>query len=209
MIWMAKKLTASTWPQPDFMPAAQRPGVLVWVWLLLVCCAVLALGLRWQDLQAQRAVLSEQAGLLSRLSNADQGKASKTAPANEAELQRRAWALAAQLSAQDSAQAGGSWASRWLDVERALPPGLQLQALEMEGASLRLEGLAPQAELVMQLVDRLSMQAAQQGTGAGAASEVVLTRLQRPEGSAEGAQSADANALRFEVVRRRATGQRS
>jgi Tfp pilus assembly protein PilN len=193
MAWMRRHSGAS-WPQPDFMPAAVRPGLLMWAWLLVAGCALLAAGWRWHELQDQRAVLAEQAALLSRMAPPEQAAAP-----NSAELQRRAAALAAQLAPPQ----GEDWASRWLAVEQALPPGLQLQALEMEGASLRLEGLAPQADLVMQLVDRLATQAAGHH---GAASEVVLTRLQRPEGTAEAAES---NLLRFEVVRRRANGLRS
>lgn len=189
--------SSPSWPQPDFMPAPARPSPLMWAWLLVAACAMLAAGWRWHELQDQRAVLSEQAALLSRMAQPEQAAAP-----NSAELQRRAAALAARLTPAK----GEDWASRWLAVEQALPPGLQLQALEMEGASLRLEGLAPQADLVMQLVDRLATQAAGQQQGLGGASEVVLTRLQRPEGTAEAAES---NALRFEVVRRRANGQRS
>jgi Tfp pilus assembly protein PilN len=193
MAWMRRHSGAS-WPQPDFMPAATRPGALIWAWLLLAVCALVAAGWRWHELQDQRAVLAEQAVLLSRMAQPAQAAAP-----NSAELQRRAAALAAQLAPPQ----GEDWASRWLAVEQALPPGLQLQALEMEGASMRLEGLAPTAELVMQLVDSLATQAAIHPPSMGAASEVVLTRLQRPEGVAE------SNLLRFEVVRRRANGLRS
>lgn len=198
MAWTRQYGGASgpSWPQPDFMPAHRSPSLLMWAWLLVAVCALLAAGLRWHELQDQRAVLAEQAVLLSRMAQPEKGA---TAAPNSAELQRRAAALAAQLVPAK----GEDWPSRWLALEQALPAGLQLQALEMEGASLRLEGLAPQAELVMLLVDRLATQAAGQQ---GPASEVVLTRLQRPEGAAEAAES---NALRFEVVRRRANGLRS
>ncbi|MCV2354921.1 hypothetical protein LNV09_12215 [Paucibacter sp. B2R-40] len=218
---MAKRSASpSSWPRPDFMPAPQRPAVWMWVWLMVAAAMLLALAWRWQDLQGQRSVLDEQAALLHQLAAVESRVASGEAPVNAAELQRRAWGLHAQLNPKQ----GEDWASRWLAVEQALPAGLQMQALEMEGASLRLEGLAPTADLVMQLVDSLAMQAASQpaaatssgagtgtGTGTGAAAslrqEVVLTRLQRPEAVGE---SADAgNALRFEVVRRRATGLRS
>lgn len=190
MAW-TRRHSGTSWPQPDFMPAPVRPGMLMWAWLLVAAGLVLAAGWRWQELQDQRAVLAEQAALLSRMAQPEQAAAP-----NSAELQRRAWALAAQLAPSK----GEDWASRWLAVEQALPAGLQLQALEMEGAAMRLEGLAPRAELVMLLVDRLATQAASQQ---GGASEVVLTRLQRPEGVAE------SDLLRFEVVRRRANGQRS
>ncbi|MDC8771001.1 PilN domain-containing protein [Roseateles albus] len=197
--------SATTWPQPDFMPAPQRPGVLMWGWLLISAAVLLALAWRWQDLQGQRGVLAEQAALLNKLAAVESRMASGVAPANAAELQRRAWGLYAQLQP----KAGEDWASRWLALEQALPAGLQLQALEMVGAEMRLEGLAPSADLVMQLVDSLALQVAnQQAAAAEARQEVVLTRLQRPEGVAE---AEAGNALRFEVVRRRASalGQRS
>ncbi|MCV2367313.1 PilN domain-containing protein [Paucibacter oligotrophus] len=161
----------------------------------------MALAWRWHELQDQRAVLSEQAGLLNKLADRESRATGAVAPANAADQQRRAWGLHAQLRPKQ----GEDWASRWLAVEQALPAGLQIQALEMEGASLRLEGLAPTADLVMQLVDALATQAANHGPGP--VSEVVLTRLQRPETPAEAA--AESNALRFEVVRRRANGRPS
>ncbi len=71
--------------------------------------------------------------------------------------------------------------------ERALPPGVQLSTLDLDRQALRLEGQAAEAEAVTRLVDRLALQAAP-------GEEVVLTRLQRPDGAAEG--------LRFELVRR-------
>jgi hypothetical protein len=194
------------------MPAQQRPGVLMWVWLLIAVAVLLAIAWRWQDLQSQRAVLAEQAGLLNKLAGLESrdggGGTGSAAPVSAADQQRRAWGLHAQLSPMQ----GEDWASRWLAVEQALPAGLQLQALEMEGASLRLEGLAPTADLVMQLVDGLAMQTARQpGTATATVvnprQEVVLTRLQRPEGAAEAADAG--NALRFEVVRRPAPGLRS
>jgi Tfp pilus assembly protein PilN len=171
----------------------------MWAWLLVAVGVLLALGWHWRALQDQRMVLFDQAALLNQLAAAELRVAGNAPPANSADLQRRAWSLQAQLSPKP----GDDWASRWLTVEQALPAGLQLQALEMEGASLRVEGLAPTADLVMQLVDRLATQAA---SGIGPSHEVVLTRLQRPEGAAEAAES---NALRFEVVRRRANGLRS
>ncbi|WP_310389762.1 PilN domain-containing protein [Roseateles sp.] len=174
--------------------------------MLFSAGALLALGWRWHDLQGQRAVLAEQAVLLNQVAAADARGAGPEPLAKAADLQRRAWALQAQLKPKQ----GEDWASRWLAVEQALPPGLQLQALEMEGASLRLEGLAAQADAVMQLVDRLATQAS--SVAAGPAQEVVLTRLQRPEGSTkanEANEASESNALRFEVVRRRTAGQRS
>jgi Tfp pilus assembly protein PilN len=185
--------TGSRWPQPDFMPAPLRPGWLIWLWLL-VSVAVLA------ALAVQALALREQAFLLKRLTQQQSAPAGKPlAGQAKSELQRQqVWAVAHQLDA--------DWVGRWTALEQALPPGLQLQALEMDGKkdgqTLRLEGLAPSADPVMQLVDRLALQARE--ISATHASEVVLTRLQRPEGSDNKAGADEPGLLRFELVRRRA-----
>ncbi|MEJ6005726.1 hypothetical protein WG899_09220 [Paucibacter sp. AS339] len=206
--WASVPLGRSVaWPQPDFMPAARRPSAWMWLWLLMAALLLAQQCWQGQVLREQAQLLDEQWLLLDKLNAAGAGRAAQPGkPAAESsasktpELQRRAWALTAELRPRP----GADWASRWLAVEQALPPGLQLQAMEMDAQALRLEGLSPQADLVMQLVDRLALQARESGGG-----EVVLTRLQKPEGLAEGAGIDAASAgLRFELVRRRAAGAR-
>lgn len=172
------------WPQPDFMPAPPRTGLLVWLCLLVLG---VVLGLQAQQALEQRAAhvdLDEQAVLLERLAAQARPRQSVAeAPAN-AEVQRKARAVAQQLDI--------DWRERWLSLEQALPAGLQLQALEIDGGQgLRIEGLAGEMAPVTQLVDRLALQA-REDPGA----QVELTRLQKAEGGEE--------LLRFEIVRRRA-----
>ncbi len=193
--------TGSRWPQPDFMPAPVRPGGLIWLWLLVAVVVLAALAVQALALREQAQGLTAQALLLERLMQQQQQSAAASKPlAGQAkpELQRQqVWAVAQQLDA--------DWVGRWTALEQALPPGLQLQALEMDGKkdgqTLRLEGLAPSADPVMQLVDRLALQARE--ISATHASEVVLTRLQRPEGS-DKAGAGEPGLLHFELVRRRA-----
>ncbi len=109
------------------------------------------------------------------------------APTPNPAARSRTWAAARQLDT--------DWAARWTELERALPPGLQLAALDLDGKTLRLEGQAAAADTVTQLVDRLALQAAP-------GEEVVLTRLQRPD------MPGDSALLRFELVRRAAGGPR-
>ncbi len=190
--------TGSRWPQPDFMPAPVRPGGLIWLWLLVAVVVLAALAVQALALREQAQGLTEQAFLLERLTQQSAAAVKPLAGRAKSDLQRQqVWAVAHQLDA--------DWVGRWTALEQALPPGLQLQALEMDGKKdgqmLRLEGLAPSADPVMQLVDRLALQAREKAGASG--SEVVLTRLQRPEsGDKSGAEVP--GLLRFELVRRRA-----
>ena len=164
--------------EPDFIAQASRARPLMWGWAATAAaaCVLVALQAQGQREEAQR--LAEQAVVLERIARpAIVTKARAPNPA----ARSRAWAAARQL--------GTDWAALWSDVERALPPGLQLAAMDLDRQSLRLEGQAGEADAVTRLVDRLAMHAAP-------GEEVVLTRLQRPE------PLADAGGLRFEVVRR-------
>lgn len=183
--WMRPKAAASRWPAPDFVPARNRPGLLASLWLLtaLAACALGAQQALQQRDEAAR--LDEQAQLLARITAPPQGA--------------RPAASAAGLAARDRAQAlarrlDTDWPALWLEVEQALPPGIQLLGLDLEARQLRVEGSASQADTVMQLVDRLAQQSR---SAAGEPQEVVLTRLQKPERAEDAAQG-----LRFEIVRR-------
>lgn len=176
-------MSARAWPQPDFMPAPRRPAWLMWPWLAV---ALLVSGLLAAQTLSQRAEadqLDEQAALLDRLAAQAKPRAAPAKPsAANVDVQRRAWAVAAQLDA--------DWRERWLSLEQGWPPGVQLLALEMQGGQdLRIEGLAGEMPPVTALVDGLALQARNvPGT------QVELTRLQRVDGSDQ---------LGFEIVRRR------
>lgn len=193
---------ARAWPEPDFVRAPQRAGLLMWGWLLAagVGCT-LALS-QWQDQRDEARRLTEQVELLARLDAPPTAARSNTpgavkAPPLNGAARTRAWAVNEQLTA--------PWEDQWLELEHALPVGLQLTGLDLTAGNLRLEGLATEPDAVMQLVDRLAMRARERsGSSAGsspggAEQEVVLTRLQRPE------RAEAANQLRFEIVRRPAT----
>lgn len=162
---------------PDFVaqPARARPLVWAWAATAAAACALVAVQAQGQHEEAQR--LQEQAAVLDRI--ARPAVAAKARPPNAA-ARSRAWAVSRQLDT--------DWLALWSDVERALPTGLQLAALDLDRQALRLEGQAGEPDAVTRLVDRLAMQAPP-------GDEVVLTRLQRPEGSGEAG-------LRFELVRR-------
>ena len=168
---------------PDFIAQPSRMRPLVWAWAAAAAaaCVLVAVQAQGQREEAQR--LAEQATVLDRM--ARPAPARTVAPNPAARV--RTWMAARQLDT--------DWAARWTELERALPPGLQLAALDLDGKTLRLEGQANTADAVTQLVDRLAMQAA-------AGDEVVLTRLQRPDAPGDG------TLLRFELVRRAAGGQR-
>lgn len=161
---------------PDFIPQPSALRPLVWTWAAAAAAACLLVGMQAQGLAEEASRLSEQADVLRKLERPVPAKTTTVAlgPAARA----RAWAAARQL--------GTDWAGRWTDLERALPPDLQLAGLDLDARALRLEGQSPAAEAVTQLVDRLALQA-------GPTEEVVLTRLQRGEGGGD---------LRFEIVRR-------
>jgi len=169
------------WPRPDFMPAPARAGAVIWLWLVVAIGVLAMLGQQWREQRTEAEALAQQAALLERL--ATQGRRAPTSAAPSAELMSRAATLSQPL--------GVDWSERWQEVEQALPPGLQLQGLELGAdGGLRIEGLASDMVPVTQLADRLALLAQQKMVGA----EVVITRLQQPEGAASG--------LRFEIVRR-------
>lgn len=175
-------------PGPDFIPPASwlRPFAWAWAGTAAAACALLAVqGLSQRD---EARALAEQSQVLDRLAQVAAPPAAASAPSRPSAAARsRAWQAAQQLQT--------DWAARWGDIDRALPPGLSLASMELDGPSLRLEGLSATADGVTQLVDRLTLQAAP-------GEEVVLTRLQQP------AVPGDSAGLRFELVRRPAGGLR-
>jgi hypothetical protein len=177
--WDASALLARPAPPggPDFVPrpSALRPLMWAWAGTAAAACVLVAMQALAQRDEAER--LAEQARVLQKL---DRPRPPARTGAADTAQRARAWAAARQLQT--------DWASRWTVLERALPPDLQLTALDIDARALRLEGTAAAADAVTQLVDRLALQA-------DPAEEVVLTRLQSQDSSRD---------LRFEVVRRSA-----
>nr|WP_255719668.1 PilN domain-containing protein [Pelomonas sp. P8] len=167
---------------PDFIKRPSRVRTLVWAWTATAAaaCGLVAWQVQGQQQEAQR--LAEQAAVLDRLARPAAARPAAANTAATTAARARTGAAARQLDT--------DWAALWTDVERALPPSLQLTALDLERQSLRLEGQAGDTEAVTRLVDRLAMQA-------GAGEEVVLTRLQKQDTPADAGGS-----LRFELVRR-------
>lgn len=163
---------------PDFIARPSPARRLVWAWAATAAAACVLVALQAQGQQDEARRLREQSAVLDRLTRS--AAVAQVKPPSPA-ARSRAWAVSRQLST--------DWAALWSDVERALPAGLQLTALDLDRQALRLEGLAGEADAVTRLVDRLALDAAP-------GEDVVLTRLQRPE------PPADAGGLRFELVRR-------
>lgn len=166
-------------PGPDFIAHPSPARRLMWAWAATAAaaCALLAAQALEQHDEGQR--LAEQATVLARIDRAA-ARATSPQPAPNLAARQRAWAVADQLNT--------DWPALWSTVERALPPGVQLNALDLGRQVLRLEGQAAEAEAVTRLVDRLTL-AAQPGQ------EVMLNRLQLADGPAD-------SGLRFELSRR-------
>lgn len=173
-------------PWPDFIarPRAVRTRALVWAWAASAAAACALVAVQARELRQEAARLSEQSAVIDRLQRAGRpaaATATLAAQASAAAAGVRAAAAARQLDT--------DWAALWTDVERALPAGLQLAALDLDRRALRLEGRAGDPDAVTRLVDRLSLQAAPGDV-------VVLTRLQKADTPVDG------DGLRFEVMRR-------
>jgi Tfp pilus assembly protein PilN len=162
---------------PDFIPRSPPLRLLMWAWAATATAACVLMALQAQALRDEAERLDAQARVLQQL---DRPRPMARATPSDAVQRGRAWAVVRQLQI--------DWATRWPLIERALPPDLQLTALDMDARTLRLEGTAPAADAVTQLVDRLADQA-------DPAEEVVLTRLQTQDSD---------RMLRFEVIRRSA-----
>jgi hypothetical protein len=178
-VLQAKDLLASArvGARPDFIAQPSRLRPLVWAWAAtaVAACALVAVQVYAQYEEARR--LQEQAAMLDRIAPVAPGRSKVADPA----ARGRAWAVSRQLHT--------DWGALWTGVERALPAGLGLNAIDLERQALRLEGEAADADAVTRLVDRLAMDAAP-------GEEVVLTQLQRPDVPGQN------GALRFELVRR-------
>lgn len=166
-------------PGPDFIAQPSRLRPLMWAWAATAAAACVLVVMQAQGQREEAQRLAEQAAVLDRI--ARPAAAARAKPADPAK-RTQAWAVARQLDT--------DWAALWTDVERAIPPGLQLAALDLDRQGLRAEGQAGDADTVTRFVDRLALQA-------GPRDEVVLTRLQRPDAS-------EGELLRFELVRRAA-----
>lgn len=183
--------STARWPQPDFLANRGRRPLLVWCWaltgaLVLAMAAVEATSLRQhlveQALRLERAEHRQQLVLSKPLSPPTAGTASAPGAGFDAEAERAAQRVSAQLD--------HPWGQVLANLEAETPPGLQWLVLDHDSDSpdLRFEGVAPDAATALQLVSMLA--------GRAGWVDLVLGRLQAQE-----ARDATANATpwRFEV----------
>jgi len=172
------------WPRPEFLPRAPAAPPLAWAWAAtgaLVLAATLFDGWSVQqsiDTQHVRLAQLERRGAATA-----QPPVSSRSPALSDPDQARA-------AVRISAQLGYPWGELLATVESATPEGLRWLLLEHDDQSpdVHLEGLAPDVDTALQLVDALSRHPGW--------SDVVLSRLAAPDPRAP---SPGAPAWRFEI----------
>jgi hypothetical protein len=173
------------WPRPDFLPTANRPPWLAWLWL---ATAVLVLGVVLRDGLALQTQVDSQAQEQAQEQAQRQARTQRTAPATAVNA-RASTSIAAVTSASQNNDAAVKanavvrqlehpWGRMLFTLESETPPGMQWLLLDHNAASpeLRFEGVAPNSDMVLDTVNRLS---ARRGW-----SEVVLSRLQAPDARA-------------------------
>jgi hypothetical protein len=195
------------WPRPDFLPTANRPPWLAWLWL---ATAVLVLGVVLRDGLALQTQVDSQAQEQAQEQAQRQARTQRTAPATAVNA-RASTSIAAVTSASQNNDAAVKanavvrqlehpWGRMLFTLESETPPGMQWLLLDHNAASpeLRFEGVAPNSDMVLDTVNRLS---ARRGW-----SEVVLSRLQAPDARASAISSApEAAAPAVAVARNTAT----
>jgi hypothetical protein len=164
------------WPRPNFLTTANRPPWLAWLWLAtaaLVLGTVVRDGLALQtQLQQQTQAAADRAARAQRVASTTPAAASARASAAVASAsQNKDAALKARVVAEQLAH---PWGRILFTLEAEAAPGMQWLLFDHSAGSpeLRFEGLAPNSDMVLDMVNRLS-------THRGW-SEVVLSRLQAP-----------------------------
>jgi Tfp pilus assembly protein PilN len=166
------------WPRPDFLAAAPRRPPLAYAWALaavLVAATAIADAVaakRQRDVE--RARLAHAIRRLPR-----QAAAPSRPPASAGDA--RAEAQAVRDAREVSARLAHPWDRILVGIEAESPPGLQWLRLDHgnDDPVLQLEGVAPDAGTVLQLVRNLS--------GRGGWKDVALSRLQSPDAGRGGA----------------------
>jgi hypothetical protein len=184
------------WPQPDFLAAGpRRPARAGWLAAagLLALALCLAAGLvqkRRVDAEAARLAGAEQR--VARLAPTPQtGRASPSRRSDAREA--KADVEAARAARQVIEHLTHPWGQLLANVEAETPPGVQWLLLDhdSDGTELRFEGLAPDAETVLHLVDMLA--------GRSGWSDVALTRLLAPNARDAREDNGTAPLWRFEI----------
>lgn len=168
------------WPRPDFLPTANRPPWLAWLWL---ATAVLVLGTVLRDGLALQTQVDGQVQENAQAQR--QARTPRAAPATAVNA-RASTAVTSSTQNNDAAvkanavvrQLDHPWGRILFTLESETPPGMQWLLFDHNAASpeLRFEGVAPNSDMVLDTVNRLS---ARRGW-----SEVVLSRLQAPDARA-------------------------
>lgn len=171
-------------PQPDFLRPTRGPGALAWVWcgtgLLVLVAAGLDARAAWLDRQQsqQRLAAAHQRLDAPRAAALRPTSASTTAAVPPAELRQAEAHRWLQRLAHP-------WPAVWAASEGASAGGIAWLGFEHDGrASLRLNGLAPDAGAPQAAAQALRAQGDRGGGGGGAVwRAVLLSRLERvPEG---------------------------
>lgn len=181
----------SALPRPDFLSNGPRPSSVGWALAATGLAAwLLAVAQAWSAATDAGALRGRVAVAQAR-ADAQHRRAPATSPADSA---------AQQAAAQVAARLDYPWPQVFASLEAATPVGVQWLAFEHENErkSLRLEGLAGDADAALRIVDALGREPGW--------SAVVLTQLTRPEGEpvprGDGGGSADKPSLRFDMTAR-------
>ena len=172
------------WPRPNFLVTSSATPRLAWLWLATAAAVFAVTAHEFWTLKGSAATLTQT---LARAENGSKQSATATATPTNATVNPSGTAIndgarRSQLSidAPRKAQAAvrqldHPWAQILSTLEMETPPGLQWLAFDRSADSveLRFEGLAPNGDVALDLVTRLS---ARKGW-----TEVVLSRLQAPQ----------------------------
>lgn len=174
------------WPRPDFLVRSYATPPLAWLWLATAAAVFGVTAHEFWTLKGSAAILTQT---LARAENALKQSttnattnATANATVNPSGAAINDGARRSQLSIDAPRKALAAvrqldhpWAQILSTLEMETPPGLQWLMFDRsaDSAELRFEGLAPNGDVALDLVTRLS---ARKGW-----TEVVLSRLQAPQ----------------------------
>lgn len=162
------------WPRPEFLALPARPAALAWLWAATGALMLAATLVEAAELQQQ---IDDHGSRLSQATQQNLRLARSAAPRSVVPIASQSSASSAQAvrAAQQVAHdLAHPWGAILAGIESETPAGLQWLLLDhgVDSPDLRLEGLAPDVAIVMNLVDALSARVGW--------SNVVASRLQAP-----------------------------